>query len=576
MNAKYLSFSFLVIFVLTACNPWNDLDDLRNENSNSTLFELCQTRPELSVFTTILQKTGYDELLQNEPSLTVFAPNNDALTGIELDDTVSLKMWIQDYIAELEFYLDENGDFEVENIQMINEKYVSTGNRSISGTEITHVNITGKNGVVHVIDDIIAHRMNIWEYLSTQNGYQQLSFIQSEFREIMDYARSVQVGVDLIGRPVYDTAWIEQNDFLSKYPLENENEKFTLLLIDNGVWNQLLTKYEKYFHQKDALKMQRTIRAELAGDLVLKHTTIENSGRYASIGDVLVDIDPADITEHYQASNGVVYKLNEVNIKFYQNKIKDQIIDANDYVERYPVDPWVERYRPWAMGGNDIVLKGITVFNYEYNRRFFDVNGADSLVLVNQQSGQFKYDGDNRTNTINCYLKYEPILYSTDYEIAWNAYDDVEAHRIGMRLDLGFDDDSIRIYDTIPMQLHQKLMLSFPEESIVRRTGDGFIANNFSPFTCMGAVDYAGINQETTLTRYRKSVNETESTSNYVIGFPPSLWTDADDYGQGSVLKCPTYGQATFLVTNTFIRTSYTGMIFLNYIRIKPIVDPDD
>jgi hypothetical protein len=392
----------------------------------------------------------------------------------------------------------------------------------------------------------------------------------------MDSIRSVQTGVDMIGRPIYDTVWVTRNAFLENFPVDNEKQNFTLVLLDNSALELLKTKYAKYFYQKDAVKMAKEILRQISGDLVLKHTKITVAGRYPSTENILVDINPGYITETYQASNGMVYKVSAADIKIYQNKIKEQIIDANDYVERYPEDPWLERYRSWAMGGNDIVLKGVTVFNYEYDRRLFAIDGSDSIIHVNQQSGQIKYDGDNRTNSINCYLKYEPTLYSCPYEIAWNAYDDLESHLIGMRLDLGFDDDSVRIYDTIPVFIHQKLMLSFPGESVVRRTADGYIANNFSPFTCMGGVDVAGVNTETTLTRYRKAVNETEATSNFILGVPPTLWTDEDAFGQGSSLKCPTYGKATFLVTNTVLRTSYAGMMFLNYIKIKPIIDPND
>ncbi len=566
----------LLVCLLAACNTWDDDEKLRNNASNEDLYQLCQSTSELSTFTTVLQKTGYDKYLQNEHSLTIFAPNNDALVNLNLDNMEELNVWIRDYIACLLYYVNADGNFDTENIRMINDKNVPVGNNTISGATIVKSNISGRNGVIHIIDATIIPRKSIWEYIKEQSGYKQVSFIQSEFRQVMDINRSVQKGVDAIGRPIYDTIWTTQNDFLTKFPVDNEKQNFTVILLDDEAYDLLKIKYTKYFYQKNAVEMEREILKQITGDLVLKNVKINAVGRYPSINDVLVNIDPTNIKESYQASNGMVYKLSAAEIKLYQNKIKEQIIDANDYVERYPQDPWIERYKPWALGGNDIVLKGVTVFNHDYIRRLFALNGSDSLIYVNQSSGSFRYDGDSRTNTINCYLKYEPTLYSTNYEIAWNAYDDVASHLIGMRIDKGYNNDKIRIYDTIPMALHQKLMLSFPGESVVKRTADGYIANNFSAFTCMGGIDSAGIFTETILKRYKKAVNETEATSNFVLGAPATLWTEADVYGQGSSIICPAYGKATFLVTNTFVRTSYPGLMFLNYIKIKPIVDPND
>ncbi|MDD3321225.1 MAG: fasciclin domain-containing protein [Paludibacter sp.] len=566
----------LFVSFFYSCNNWDDLLELRNDTSNKDLFEICQSKPEISIFTNVLQKTGYDKLLQNENSITVFAPTNDALKDLNIDNVEEMKVWIMDYIAYLQYFIKADSTFETESVRMINNKNIPVGKNTISCATIINHNLTGKNGIVHILEASILPRKNIWEYLKEQSDYNQVSYIQSEFREVMDTEKSIQTGVDIHGKPIYDTIWTAQNDFLSNYPVDNENLNFTVLLIDNAAFDILKNKYKKYFFQKDVVKMEKEILNQITGDLVLSSVKITESGRFPSTKNVLVDIDFANIKESYQASNGMVYKVSAADIKIYQNKIKEQIIDANDYVERYPQDPWLERYRSWAKGGNDILLKGVTVFTHNFTRRLFAINGTDSLVDVSQSSGSIRYDGDNRTNAINCYLKYEPTLYSTSYEIAWNAYDDVSSHLVGMRIDLGYNDAKVRIYDTIPVAIHQKLMLSFPGESVVKRTADGYIANNFSAFTCMGGIDSAGINRETILKRFKKSVNETEATSYFVLGTPATLLTEVDAFGLGSQIICPTYGKATFLVTNTFTRTSYPGLMFLNYLKIKPIVDPND
>jgi hypothetical protein len=560
----YMSFGVVAGMILfPACDPWANDTKLKNGDRSKTLFELLQAEPEVSAFVSILQKTGYDLFLQEEQSLTVFAPQNNALSGINLDDAGQLKEWVKNYITYLSYYTNDVGSFEIEELQMINDKTVHIAGSSVSGARVIKSNLVGVNGVIHIIDNTITDRKNIWEYLNEQTGYEQIDIIRSFEEEVMDMERSIQTKVDLDGHPVYDTVWVKRNVFLENYPIDNERLLFTYILLDNEALDVLKAKYGKYFVQKDAAVQDRRIAYELASDLALEHQTITQAGRFNSLKDLLVDINPADVRDTYQASNGIVYKVSRADVKMYENKIKTQIIEAENYIDRWDSgNAWAIRYRNWASEGKDVMLKGFTRNTVYYTYYDEETGSATDTSKVFTFNTKYR-DNDNVVNTAsNAYLKYNPLLYSTAYEIYWVAYDDLEKHYTNFS-------------DTVqqPMVLEQKLFVSFPGEPELIRNSDAKISNNFSANTVLAGKSIAGIHEETQVTRYTvSSVSTNEGI--YILDQP---FTATDAFGDQTTLKCPAYGNATFFVANTPRETNTnSGIMFLDYIKIAPVVDPND
>lgn len=558
---------FAISLLVVACDPWKDDTELNDGNVNKQLDQIVRENPETSTFADILQKTGYDRFLSEKQALTVFAPTNEALSGVDQSNTEVLKEWIQNYIAILSYYTDKQGAFQVESIEMINGKSIPVNTLAISGSNIVKSNLLSANGVLHIIDNVIADRKNIWEYLKGQPNSAQANFIQSQEKEVMDMNKSVPSGVNELGQQTYDTVWIKTNPFLQAYPLDDERSSFTLILLDDGALNALSPKYFKYFAKKEAEETNEEVMFQISSDMILQKQLITAPGRYPSVDDILVDLDPAHILETYQASNGMIYKVSAVDVKMYNNKIKEQIIEAEDYLFRYDgsttdplTDAWLVRYRSWASGGQDVVLKGAT-YNY-IDYKHYDVENDTTYEGTNS----YRFTYPSRTeNPIckqsNAYLQFKPTLHSVDYNIYWVAYDDVESHYSG------FGSDTIKQ----PMVLEQKLMISFPGEKELSRGSTGNISGNFSPYSVMAGVSTAGIHEETKLTRYRANVANDDI---YLLDQP---YTSEDAFGAGERLKSPSYGEATFFFANT-VRGTYatSGLLFLDYIRLVPLVDPND
>jgi hypothetical protein len=409
----------------------------------------------------------------------------------------------------------------------------------------------------------------------------------------MDMTRSVQKGVDIMGRPVYDTIWTTQNDFLETYPLGDETKVFNVLLLEPAAINQLKGKYEKYMKQDDPQKQSRDILKSITSDMILYTVDIVDPGRYLSMsGDsLLVDVDPSSITEVYQASNGKVYKLNAIDVKMYNNKIKTKVLQAENYADRWDgQDGWEVRYRSWASGGMDVVLKGQTRSTFTYY--LWDDTGDSVRTVTETRTFQMIHRNNEGyvSKSNNAYLKYEPVMFSTPYKIYWRAYDDKAAHiyTVTGKLYAREGNKFVPLYtvngnDTIlytmpfPMKLEQKMLISFPGKPVLTRETNGTILNNFNAYSMMAALSIAGDREEKLLTRYKAAA--TDNMFMLATSLTASLtpYTAEDDFGQNSILKCPTYGRATIFVSNT-VREKDTnaGVIFLDYIKLEPVVDPND
>jgi hypothetical protein len=556
---------------LSSCDSWQDNVNPNDENADKLLDEVIRQHSEISVFASILQTVGYDRFLNETHALTVFAPTNDVLTGLDMTGIDTLE-WVKNYIAYYSYYTDNKGDFGVSSIEMINGKSIPVSTKTVSGANIQVANLQSSNGVLHIIDNVIADRKSVWEYMQEQQGFVQVDFITSFNEKVMDMERSIPVGVNEKGQQVYDTVWIDRNVFLETYPLADERKTFTVILLDNEVLDQLKTKYNKYFAQQDTVARERTVLQQISSDLILKKQEINTAGRYLSFDDVLVDLDPVAITESYQCSNGWVYKMSAADVKMYNNKIKELFIEAENYHSRFDgansdpaLDYWMIRNRSWVSNGQDMVLMGRTYNTVEWS--YFDEASNSTITGTNTYSFIYLQRQNKYCSNTNAYLEFKPVLYSTDYNIYWAA------RPLNSELDVLSGEPSGNGADTIVpnMTLEQKLLVSFPGEPVLTRSSGGVITNNFTAYSVMAGTSVAGTNEETKLTRYRANVL---NDGIFLLGDP---YATEDKFGLGERLKSPSYGTATFFVANS-TRGTYgsSGMLYLDYIRIVPLVDSND
>src|SRR5687768_13029186 len=103
-------FYFLILSVITfssGCRKWDDHIQLNDPALGETLLQKIQETQELSKFNEYLVKTGYDQVLASAKLFTVWAPDNQALAGLDasiINDAAKLKQFIGNHIGFEEYF----------------------------------------------------------------------------------------------------------------------------------------------------------------------------------------------------------------------------------------------------------------------------------------------------------------------------------------------------------------------------------------------------------------------------------------------------------------------------------------
>lgn len=585
---KYIPIA-LVALLFAACESQWDNHIEANELRGKTLMQMLLEHPNTTVFASIVEKAGYDQLLSGDKALTVFSPSNESLSGVDMNDVEGLKAIVRNHLAYAHYTLSD-GLFSTLTIEMINSKRAVAQSWKIGGIEmlkdIGSYNLTLRNGIMHIIDGVIPMQNNIWEYLHQQTGNLQAQFILEQDRFIMDMEKSIQIGVDpLSGKPLYDTVWINTNPLLEAYPINDEAGRFTFVLLPNSVVNRIETKYAKYFAKEDPAKQDSIVRLELIKDCVLLPVELTSDGRYSSVDGVLMDITIANIQQVYQASNGAVYTLSDADVKIYENKVKTIHLEGEDYFSYYSnnANSWMLRYRPTLSEGKDMVLNAPTTYLTQYV-----YTNPDTTINVSINRTFYPMGSSNVGNVNNMYIEFRPVINSVPYKLYWSAYNDYSSN-INLPVVLNINNGTETVTDTTYITNHfsQKLLISFPDKPRVSRNpSTAFLENNFSTTSVFASKRIvAGVQEEKQLFR---CITEPDATlAGYMMLSRNLVNTSEDDYfnfftgedglGNRESVINPTFGEATIFVANTTeTRAGNSGMIFLDYLKLVPVVDPNE
>jgi hypothetical protein len=547
IRTKYL-FWGMMLGALVACNPWDDQVAINDPSLDEGVLDVLKTHEELSTFVHLLEVTGYDTVLIKSQAYTVFAPTNAAWQDAEVDTTnmTLMRSYVKNHIAFQSNPLTSNA-FSTEKIQMLNGKYLHTSGQTIDNVPISEANILFGNGVIHTINSVLKPKMNIWEYLSQDiySDYPQPKFLKAKTDSTMDMEWSYQLYLDADGSPVYDTVWVQTNEWLSKYGLNDEDSTYAFLLLDHTAFAKLKAKYTPYFtvqkevYNIDMLDMEMVtddaatleqVTGEIVGDMILAPVTLVGGDVALSVGGIKVIIPSGAIDVTYDASNGTIYELSDVDVKLYNNKIKEIIVEGEDYTSSNVVSTIIsKRMKSWASSGYDIVLSGRDANNY---------------YALSSQSTTFY------TNVVNSYLEYKPTLNSVSYKVYWMSYDDLSDHV------------------TNNVNVPQKLFFSQPNATALAWESGG-IYNNFQDTLVFVGQNTAGLFAETPLNMW--------STTGTIYRVAKTQLTEQIDFAVDQ-LPCTSYGESMLWVTNCAFTNSGTlgGSLFLDYIRLVPVMDTDE
>lgn len=542
-----------MVLVLVSCQDSAWEDHTGGATADENLMENIDARPELSVFARMLRKTGYDQLLQSAGSFTVFAPGNAAWSGVDTTDVALLTRKIGTVIVYNTYFTDN--DILYVSVKAVNGKniFYDAETQRFNGARIVEADKAASNGVLQITDNLVERKENIWDYISTLSNSEQFNFINGLNTRVMDMEKSVPTGVYPDGRTRYDTAWMNVNQFLAGYPLDNEDSVFTYLVIDESAYESLFTRYRPYFQSTTPEKTDSTTGFNVCADFVIRGIVdISSADTLLSIDGVKVPVKGAQIRQVYSASNGRVYHINESAIRL-KDKIKPVKIEGEDFNSAYDRNFVFTRYKRWASGERDVVLSsGATQSDTLWRKLPLapdTVSMRDSVA-----SKTYFINSGLVANVANFYIEYKVPVNSAAYDVYYVSYDDIADH---------FDPTYTRfgVY-----RVEQKLFASMPGAQPLRHgitdNARGVANNYMGEARCFVGQAMAGVQELTKLRQWNL-----ETTTQLLSS--PIMSPDAE------VMNVPRSGTMTLWLTNTARSNaaSRQGLLFLDYILLVPRIN---
>lgn len=140
-----------------------------NSRSNEVLNNLM-SNANLTKFAKMIQIARFEKKLDD---VTIWAPVNSALSQVDLSDTVLVKRIVTNHISNSKISTTFNGDSLM--ITMLSNKHYllkrTLGNCSLDGNKILTQNVYVSKSIIHIIDNPLIYKLNIWEYITQGIGH---------------------------------------------------------------------------------------------------------------------------------------------------------------------------------------------------------------------------------------------------------------------------------------------------------------------------------------------------------------------------------------------------------------------
>ncbi len=426
---KYIILLMLIAVVITSCkNQWDKHNVITDPALNINLLAQINQNPNLSMFSQYLVKTGYDKVISSSKTFTIWAPNNAAIQAAQaidptvLTDTTKLKSFIGNHIS-FQSYTTSMPQPSLR-VKMLNGKSATFTKNTFEEANILQADNYVSNGIIHVIDQGILPKLNIWDYVKrlTSVGLNQKAYLLSQNYPHQDSTRATVLSIDpLTGKPVYDpNSGIDTlNHYLDNTQnLKSEDNQYTYFVLSDDAFNSETNKVSKYFKTNDPVASANLTNFSVTKDLALPGLYTPNNlpDTLLSPFNVKVPINKIAILSSYKASNGIVYvigannNISGINFRL-QDKFPPIVIQGE---------------KPTAFSSNSF-------FGDIYTRNRVDQNGVPfNDILIDGF-------GSNGTLPIGFYVRYNTVLNSISYKYYCRAIN-TTATTFRERVDFGFPD----------------------------------------------------------------------------------------------------------------------------------------
>ena len=345
---------YILLILLFANYLFYACTDTQNEHYNRSgslpdenLLELITADADLSVFSKLVEIAGYNDLLSSSQTFTVWAPDNNALSGINVNTITKDEalLIVENHIARYNHSTAEN---PLQAIRMRDSKvyYFSDGGSLFGGATIQKHDILARNGILHTLQSPIPYFPNIYEYILTSPNTSKMADFIRQFEEYTIDPQSI--GSDGVIR---DTIYIRSN-FLFDRSILNwdrtaiqsglgqinaEDSLYTALIPDNAAWDAAYAQISPYFKavgNNDSIQRLQTSLA-IVENLIFRGAIDNPAGQDSLVSTSLSVIrQPAALfggTVKTRASNGLVFLAeNNLNYNPPETWMKSIFVEADE------------------------------------------------------------------------------------------------------------------------------------------------------------------------------------------------------------------------------------------------------
>ena len=240
------------------CSDWNDHYDADTKlvsSQHATLWENINSDGNLTQFASLLKKAGYDQVLNETQTYTVWAPTNDSFDFETLNAWSATRLqreFIENHIARNNYPVSGQVN---ERVYTLNEKsmiFSGAGQYDIQGVGVSTPNLASSNGTIHKLNGKIDFRANIYESLNNDDFPLDsiANFFHSYDVKKLNELRSVK-GPTVNGEITYlDSVYDEHNDLFTRFRafINQEDSNYTMLVPTNDAWNTARRQLSGYFN----------------------------------------------------------------------------------------------------------------------------------------------------------------------------------------------------------------------------------------------------------------------------------------------------------------------------------------
>ena len=292
--------------LLSSCNDeWDSHYESDGGVPGVSLMDLLRRDSRLEKFCQIIEKTHGDTLLSSTQTYTVWAPRNEALADVDMDDMDALRRLVKNHIAR---YTNPSSTSPEKKIYMLNNKIMSfkDSNRFMDAS-IEEKDMLAQNGVLHVLREQIPYQFNILERMATDANYSKVyDFITRWNQKNYDPGLST----------AYDSVFVDYNPMLESLGygiglLDNEDSLYTMIIPDNAAWDEAMARLQPYFKPGSKLTgdaliaYQDSASESRAGQAILAGLTFPGVKFQNAQGEF---VDPVTWDSLYTVDRHLLYK----------------------------------------------------------------------------------------------------------------------------------------------------------------------------------------------------------------------------------------------------------------------------